>query len=138
MRRSILMLEHDDDDRYITQTAFEENRFGVQLHFVNNSDDLFAFLISCERSFLSYPALILINHDARPANAVDILHDLKRDPRYSHIPVVVLSGTLNNEILQKCYAAGANSIIRKPSSGTEIIEKISTFVRYWFNTVELP
>ena len=132
------MLEHDDDDRYITQTAFDENRLGVKIHFVNNSDDLFAFLISCKRSFLPYPGLIIINHNARPASAVEILNELKKNPQYSHIPVVVLSGTCNSDMLQKCYAAGANSFIKKPSSGTEITEKISTFVKYWFNTVELP
>lgn len=138
MRRSILMLEHDDDDRYITQTTFEESGFLVQIHFVNSTDELFAFLISCERSFLPYPGVILINHNSGPASAVDLLKQLKGDPRHSHIPVVVLSGSCTDEMLIKCYSAGANSFIKKPFSGVEITEKISTFVRYWFNTVELP
>lgn len=138
MKRSILMLEHDDDDRYITQAVFDENHYPVKLHFVRDSNDLFAFLISCEKTFTPYPALILLNHYARPLNAVDILKDLKSNPKYAYIPVVVLSGTLNDEILQACYSAGANSFIRKPSSGAEITEKIGAFVRYWFETVELP
>lgn len=138
MKRSILMLEHDDDDRYITRAVFEENHYAVKLHFVDSSNDLFAFLISCERSFLPYPALILLNHDARPANAVEILRDLKADQRYMHIPVVVLSGSFNDEIVQDCYAAGANSFITKPSSGKETNEKIANLIRYWFETVELP
>ena len=138
MERSILMLEHDDDDRYITQAVFDENHYAVKLHFVDNSDDLFAFLISCEKKLNPFPALILLNHYAAPLNAVDILKDLKSNPKYAHIPVVVLSGTTNDEILHRCYAMGANSFIQKPSSGAQVGEKISTFVRYWFNTVELP
>lgn len=132
------MLEHDEDDRYITRAVFEENHYAVKLHFVDSSNDLFAFLISCERSFLPYPALILLNHNARPATAIDILRDLKADQKYMHIPVVVLSGTSNDEIVQKCYAAGANSFIVKPSSGKETNEKIANLIRYWFQTVELP
>ena len=132
------MLEHDEDDRYITRTVFEERHYAVKLHFVDSSNDLFAFLISCERNFLPYPALILLNEDARPASAIDILHDLKADQKYMHIPVVVLSGATNTESLQKCYAAGANSVIMKPSSGSETDEKIASLIRYWFQTVELP
>lgn len=138
MIRSILMLEHDDDDRYITQAVFDENNYSVKLHFVDNSDDLFAFLISCEKQFNPFPTLILLNHYAAPQNAVDILKDLKSNPKYAHIPVVVLSGTANKEILQRCYAMGANSFILKPASSAEVNDKISSFVRYWFETVELP
>ena len=138
MKRSILMLEHDDDDRYITRAVFDENHYSVKLHFVDSSNDLFAFLISCERSFLPYPALILLNNDARPANAVEILRDLKGDQRYMQIPVVVLSGTSDTETVRKCYAAGANSFITKPSSGKETNDKIANLIRYWFQTVELP
>lgn len=132
------MLEHDDDDRYITQAVFDENHYPVQIQFVDNSNDLFAFLISCDKKLASFPALILLNHYAAPLNAVDILRDLKSDLRFSHIPVVVLSGTVNPDIVQRCYAMGASSVIRKPSSGAGVNEKISMFVRYWFDTVELP
>jgi CheY-like chemotaxis protein len=138
MRRSILMLEHDDDDRYITQAVFDENHYSVKLHFVNNSDDLFAFLITCEKRLLPFPALILLNHYAAPLNAIEILRNLKANQKYAHIPVVVLSGTLNDEIVHTCYSMGANSFIKKPASSHETNEKISTFVRYWFETVELP
>ena len=138
MIRSILMLEDDEDDRYITEAAFKEKRSSLKLHFVNSSDDLFAFLFSCERNFLSYPALILLNHYARRANAVDILRELKTNAHYAHIPVIVLSGTASEEIVRNCYAAGACSFIKKPASHNETDDKVSTFLHYWFESVELP
>jgi CheY-like chemotaxis protein len=132
------MLEHDDDDRYITQTVFDENDYPVKLYFVNNSEDLFAFLLSCEKTFTTFPAMILLNHYASPLNAVEIIRRLKSNLRYAHIPVVVLSGTTNADMLHKCYAAGANSFIKKPATGSEVNTKITNFIRYWFGTVELP
>lgn len=138
MKRSILMLEYDDDDRYITQATFDENNLPVKLHFVDSSNDLFAFLISCERSQLSLPALILLNYYATPVSAEDIISSLRANPKYAHIPIVVLSGAMNAEMIRECYVCGANSLIRKPNSGAEIKEKILSFVRYWFQTVELP
>lgn len=138
MKRSILMLEHDDDDRYITRAVFEEQSYPVSLDFVDSSDELFAFLLSCEKSFVSFPSLILLNQHATPLNAVDILRDLKAHPQYGRIPVVVLSGTVDDEVLRRCYDAGANSVIHKPSSALEVSRKIAAFVNYWFQTVELP
>lgn len=138
MKRSILMLEHDDDDRYITRAVFDENHYPVQLHFVDNSNDLFAYLISCERTSDGLPSLIILDYNASLLNAVDVLKDLKQNPSYARIPVVVLSGTMTDEILRRCYTAGANSFIRKPSSSAEIAAKISSFVKYWFETVALP
>ena len=69
MKRSILMLEHDDDDRYITQAVFDEHNYPVKLHFVDSSNDLFAFLISCEKTYTPYPSLILLNHYTKPTSA---------------------------------------------------------------------
>lgn len=138
MKRSILMLEHDEDDRYITQAVFDENRYAVKLHFVDNSNELFAFLISCEKNIIPFPGLILLDHYAAPLNAVQILENLKSDRRYAHIPVVVLSGTMNSEMVDRCYSMGANSFIRKPSTEAELNDKITSFVKYWFETVQLP
>ncbi len=132
------MLEHDEDDRYVTQAVFDENHYPVKLHFVDNSNDLFAFLISCEKEIIPFPGLILLNHYAAPLNAVQILENLKSNPKYAHIPVVVLSGTMSRDIVDRCYSMGANSFIRKPSTEAELNEKIKSFVKYWFETVQLP
>jgi response regulator RpfG family c-di-GMP phosphodiesterase len=132
------MLEHDDDDRYITRAVFDENRYPVKINFVENSNDLFAFLISCEKNGLPFPALILLNYNAAPASAIDILGELKNNSKHAHIPVVVLSGTFSPEMVRRCYSMGANSFIQKPSSTALINDKISTFVKYWYDTVELP
>ena len=135
MNRTILMLEHDDDDRYITQAVFDEYQFNVGVNFVSDSVELKNFLKSCSRKSVPLPSLILLDYHAHPSNAVEILKDIKTDPAYRHIPVVVLSGTVSPEIVKACYANGANSFIQKPSS--EVEDRISIFVKYWFETVQL-
>ncbi|HEX8039306.1 MAG TPA: hypothetical protein VF490_09140 [Chryseosolibacter sp.] len=138
MANSILMLEHDDDDRHITKSVFAENGYPVKIDFVSNSDDLFAFLLSCEKTSFPFPRLILLNYYSLPLNAVEILRVLKQNPLYAHIPVVVLSGTMQPGILHECYTAGASSCIKKPALTGETDRKISAFMRYWFEAVDLP
>jgi CheY-like chemotaxis protein len=138
MSRTILMLENDDDDRYITQATFDEHHFDIKIHFVATSPEVFDHLAACEKNGLSFPSLILLDYHATPSNAVEILKELKAQKKYCHIPVVVLSGSVKNEIIQACYAAGASSFIQKPSKLLDTDAKINNFFQYWFKTVELP
>lgn len=62
--RSILVLEHDDDHRYVTRGIFDDNHDAAKIHFAADSNNPFAVLISHKKNFLSLPSLILLNHDA--------------------------------------------------------------------------
>jgi CheY-like chemotaxis protein len=132
------MLEHDDDERYIAQSVFDDHHYDIKIHFVETSNEVFTYLAECERTRSRFPSLILLDYLATPSNAVEILNELKADGRFSHIPVVVLSGSVKSDIIQECYAAGASSFIQKPSEAKEAENKVSSFVKYWFQTVELP
>ena len=137
MIRTILMLEHDEDDRYITQSVFDENNYNINLQFVTNSHDLTAFLEDCVSKRSQLPALILLNYHAHPLTAKEIIMKMRADTRFQHIPLVVLSGTVHPDVVKECYQEGANSFIKKPSSEKATTTKISNFIKYWFETVEL-
>src|SRR5687768_13659538 len=109
MNRTILMLEHDDDDRYITQAIFDENRYPVTLKFVSDSGELTTYLRGCKKESSPLPGLILLNYHAFPTNGLGILKDLKASPDFRHIPVVVLSGSIHHDIVKQCYSEGASS-----------------------------
>jgi CheY-like chemotaxis protein len=131
------MLEHDEDDRYITQAVFDENQYHVNLHFVTTLDDFWKYLRSVSEQRAAVPKLILLNYHSGAVSAVETLKQLKANHAYQHIPVVVLSGSIKPEIVKECYQAGASSFIQKPSSSKTTVDKISNFIRYWFQTVEL-
>jgi CheY-like chemotaxis protein len=132
MKRTILMLEHDDDDRYITQAVLDELKADVEISFVTNSTD---FLSRLEKS---KPDLMLITYRASPLNAVEVLKKVRSLNGFRYTPAVVLSGMANETIIRECYQAGASSFITKPSSDKETTSKITRFIDYWFKTVELP
>jgi CheY-like chemotaxis protein len=138
MTRSILMLEHDDDERYIAQSVFDDHHYDIKIHFVETSNEVFSYLNQCERNKTRFPSLILLDYLATPSNAIEILNELKSNSRFSHIPVVVLSGAVKGDVIQECYAAGASSFIQKPAETKEAENKVGNFVKYWFQTVELP
>jgi CheY-like chemotaxis protein len=132
MKRAILMLEHDEDDRYITQAVLDDLKADVNITFVTNSTEFF------NRLEKSRPDLLLITYRASPLNAVDVLKKLRGLPGFKNIPAIVLSGIANEAIVRECYLAGATSFITKPASDKETTSKITRFLDYWFKTVELP
>lgn len=134
---SILMLEPDDADRFITKIYFEENNFLADLQFAGNSSEFFNYLEGRTKQSLDMPALILLNMHAVPQNAADILRDLKASPALAHIPVVILSGSKDPKMIKECYSLGASSFIQKPDNEPDTNKKILNFINYWFQTVEL-
>jgi CheY-like chemotaxis protein len=134
---TILMLEYDVDDRFITTEVFDQHRYDLKVEFVNYSTELFSYLDDRSQTTLPLPALIVVNLYATPENALSIVKQLKADARYAHIPVVVLTGSKYDSMIRACYAAGASSVIQKPSSGKDTHGKIDNFLRYWFETAEL-
>ena len=126
------MLEDDEDDRYLSQAIFDENHSNVVLQIVSKRTDLDDYLRKSASGKAAIPALVLLDYHME---AIDILKFLKSDPRFKHIPVVVLSGAIHPDVVKECYALGASSFIQKPSANVE--EKISNFMKYLFEVAEL-
>ncbi len=127
------MFEHDEDDRYIAKSFVEPNRYKVNIEFVTNVVDFWEYLSKAE----SIPCIILLNYHIAPLTAVELVKQLKNHHLYAHIPVLVLSGTVNSSIIRDCYLAGASSFIQKPATEAGTADKVSTFLHYWFETVSL-
>jgi|ERR1043165_7972810 CheY-like chemotaxis protein len=131
----ILMLECDADDRLITESSFKERNVNVDIVFKSNSADFYAWLEGAKSATL--PSLILLDMNAVPVNARDILRGLKSSPEFCHIPVVMLSELTSEKVIRDCYALGASSFIMKPDSVEQTDKKIMNFISYWFETVAL-
>jgi CheY-like chemotaxis protein len=128
----ILMLEDDPDDRFITQSTMSELGYNTDIKFVKDSQEFFAVLENA-----ALPALILLDYNSSPQNAVEILKTLKTDNNYRSIPVVVLSDSTSPKHARECYMHGASSYINKPTSMAGTTGKIDIFLKYWFTVVTL-
>lgn len=134
---TILMLEPDTDDRFITTSVISEFPYQLKLEFVNYGEELFNYLGHCQENGHALPSLILLSLTSRLQEGMDVLKKLKANPLYNHIPVIVLTGVKQTAVIKECYALGASSFIEKPISAGDTNAKIATFLKYWLETVEL-
>jgi CheY-like chemotaxis protein len=131
---SVLMIEDDKEDQYITSATIKEAGIDIPFHFSDTGEDAFQWLGQQKQ----LPSLIILDKNLPAVEGIDILKELKQHPVYNIIPVVIVSGSAWPEEIAACYAAGASSYIQKPSSGTGTDKKILNFLQYWFETCELP
>ena len=128
----VLMLENDTDDRYITQRTLAEMNLGVPVRYEYYSDRLVDAIDEKD-----VPGVILLAYNTSPEVGFGIIQQFRKHPAYRHIPVVVLIEELQPDLIRKYYLAGANTVIKKPSSVEQTNKKIKVFFDYWFDVAEL-
>ncbi|MFA6151242.1 MAG: response regulator [Chitinophagaceae bacterium] len=110
MKRIIIVEDDSDDQEFLTEAlmAFENISYTV---FVNS----IAMLKMLDES--EHPAdvsAIVIDYHLPLKGGFETLLELKRNPRTSHIPVVILTASiLHND---ECMNAGCSRYLIKPSS----------------------
>jgi CheY-like chemotaxis protein len=68
----------------------------------------------------------------------EALKELKANPDFRRIPIVVLTTSKAEEDILRSYDLGVNSYITKPVTFKSLVEIVKVLGRYWFEVVELP
>jgi CheY-like chemotaxis protein len=124
----ILIGEDDIDDQEFLNEVFTavDNSFVVE--FANNGNKMIDTLKELDDSLL--PCLIVMDYNMPGLNGAEILHELRKDKRYSRIPKVIWS-TSNSEMYRNiCLELGANDYLIKPSSVREMEDTVKYMLAF--------
>jgi two-component system, response regulator len=139
---TILLADDDPDDRELTQDAFAQNRLANILHCVEDGEELMDYLHRRGKySALqgeALPGLILLDLNMPRKDGREALKEIKSDPEFRRIPIVVLTTSKAEEDIVRTYDLGVNSYVTKPVTFKSLVELIKVLGRYWFEVVELP
>lgn len=139
---TILMADDDPDDRQLTKEAFVESRLGNDLRFVEDGEQLLAYMRR-EGKYANpadspRPGLILLDLNMPRMDGREALEALKADPRFKKIRVVVMTTSKAEEDILRSYDLSAASYITKPVTFDSLVEVIRVLGKYWLEIVELP
>jgi two-component system response regulator len=135
----ILMADDDEDDRAATHDGFKQNRMVNDFHTVNDGEELLSFLRR-EGKYVDAPrpGLILLDLNMPKKDGREALSEIKRDPRFRSIPIVVLTTSSQEEDILRSYDLGANSYITKPVTFEALVKVLGALGEYWVQVVQLP
>jgi CheY-like chemotaxis protein len=139
---TILMADDDPDDRRLTKEAFEESHLVNDLRFVEDGEELLDYLNRrgkyTDPDSAPWPAILLLDLNMPRKDGREALEELKKDPRFRGIRVVVMTTSKAEEDVVRTYNLSATSYITKPVTFERLVEVIRTLGKYWLEIVELP
>lgn len=126
----------------LTQKAFELNRVGNDLRFVEDGEDLLDYLYQRGKyeggADAPRPGIILLDLNMPRLDGREALEVIKRDPSLRRIPVVVMTTSEADQDIARSYDLGANSYVTKPVTFESLVQVIKALDQYWFDIVALP
>lgn len=137
----ILLVEDNLDAAELTVLALQKNNIKNDLVIVKDGIEALEYLFStgkyAHHDAPVQPGLVLLDLKLPKSDGLSVLKQIRAHSQTRLLPVVVL--TISNEEydLMQCYAAGANSIIRKPLDFNEFLVCIGKIVEYWL-TLNCP
>jgi len=81
--------------------------------------------------------VIILDMELPDRHGLDILRELKSRSEYEDLPVIILSGSSNQEIVRECLKIGSFDFIRKPFNIEEFVLKVDMAVLLNKKDIEL-
>lgn len=129
----LLVAEDDPDDQYFFQEAIEvacPNR--VETHFVFDGVQLINTMRQKELT-LYRKNLVVLDLNMHVKDGRTVLLDIKADPSFADIPVVVLTTSDNQEDIDYCLQNGAAAYYQKPSKITDLVKIVRGLCQDFLN-----
>ena len=77
------------------------------------------------------PAVILLDLKMPRVNGLEVLRQIKGDPKLKMIPVVMMTSSREEQDLVNSYSYGVNAYVVKPLSFHEFIDAIKVVGAFW-------
>lgn len=134
----ILIVEDSEVDFETLMDACRVLEISEPVERVESGDQALEFLISSARGEKKSPKLVLFDLNTPGSSGFELLQRIKANPEICHIPIIVLTSSLDSRDIKRCYQAGANSYLHKPIDYQVFIEQLRAFKNYWLEQSLLP
>ena len=129
----LLVAEDDPDDQYFFQEAIEVACPGqVETHFVFDGAQLISTMRQKEMNTYR-KNLVVLDLNMQVKDGRTVLLDIKADPAFADIPVVVLTTSDNQADIDYCLQNGAAAYYQKPSKITDLVKIIRNLCQDFLN-----
>jgi two-component system response regulator len=137
----ILLVEDNPNDEILALHAFRKHNLANKIHVVRDGaealDYVFCIGAYAARHFEN-PRLILLDKKLPLVDGMEVLRQIRTDPRTRSIPVVMLTSSAEDRDIIESYELGVNSYILKPVDFELFSETVRQLGYYWLHINQQP
>jgi two-component system, response regulator len=138
----ILLVEDNPDDEFLIVRALRKHKVSNKVHVVRDGEEALDFLLGRGRYEHSGGdrtlKLVLLDVKLPKVTGLEVLAEVKKNPRTQHIPIVLLTSSAMQEEMLRAYVDGANSFLQKPVDFDHFDELIRQVGYYWMRLNQNP
>jgi CheY-like chemotaxis protein len=139
VNRIIYIVDDGADYRFLLQQIFSRFLPEFSARFFDSGDSLHQHMQEQQGGpeQESLPALILMDMDMPGLDGFQVLSLVKQDLIWRTVPVVIMSNFRSRPDIKRCYDAGANSVLIKPTDFEKLTYLIKELCQYWLGLNQL-
>jgi len=135
----ILLVEDNPVDARLLEEYFGKSVAKYNLHVVRSGEESLSYLYhGVEFTNAPRPDIVLLDLHLPEMTGFEVLAAIKNHQHLKNIPVIVLTGSLADEDVQRAYALQANCYLTKPQDPEGFAELMKGIDDFWLQRAKLP
>lgn len=131
---AVLIVEDNEDDRFLLAEAIRAAKLRRAVRFVNDGREAVAYLSGdgayADRLKHPLPGLVLLDVKLPLMNGAEVLRWI-RGSEHRRLPVVMLSASALPGDIERAYDLCANAYVMKPSTLEALVELMRSLDAFW-------
>ena len=135
----ILLIEDRSEDIQMVEEAISRTKLSNRMIVAKKPAEALMYLRQCvavgpmdeEEVDHHGPGLILLDVNMEEHSGLDVLHDLRTDPKLMAIPIVILTNSLDETDLACTMAHGVTGYFLKPMDAQQLRKVVKDVEEHW-------
>jgi CheY-like chemotaxis protein len=139
--KRILLAEDNDRDVELTLAALEEHNLANEVVVARDGAEALDYLHKRGR-FAGHanglPVVVLLDLKMPKVDGLEVLRQMRANPDFKHIPVVMVTSSREEQDLVRSYQLGVNAYVVKPVDFQKFLESVKQIGFFWAIINEPP
>ena len=139
--KRILLVEDSEHDIELTITALDGHHLANKVDVARDGAEALDYLYK-RGAFAARPdgppIVVLLDLKMPRVDGLEVLRQMKSDPEFRSVPVVMLTSSREEQDLVRSYELGVNAYVVKPVNFQQFVESVKQLGCFWALINEPP